>query len=350
MRILFCSHVFAPSVGGIETVSSILAEQFSRLGSTVTVVTNTPGEAVSVGYEIVRCPSLNKVRQLARNSDIVFQNNISMRTLVPLLSCRKPIVVAHQTWLTRTSGRRGWQDYLKLAALPMCHNIAISEAVAAALPIKSVVIGNPFDTGEFSGLQNSPRTKDIVFLGRLVSDKGCDLVLRSLSMLKTEGVCPSLSIIGDGPELPALRLLTVELGLSDQVVFLGSIREGRGREVAQHKIMVIPSRWAEPFGVVALEGVAAGCVVVASSAGGLPEAVGPCGILYPNGDVTAMASALDALLINPSLRQKLMSESARHLERFHPEAVAKKYLDVFRPLCAGSRILSGTITHPSTRP
>ena len=101
--------------------------------------------------------------------------------------------------------------------------------------------------------------------------------------------------------------------------------------------------------MVALEGVAAGCVVVASSAGGLPEAVGPCGILYPNGDVTAMASALDALLINPSLRQKLMSESARHLERFHPEAVAKKYLDVFRPLCAGSRILSGTITHPSTR-
>jgi glycosyltransferase involved in cell wall biosynthesis len=330
MKILFYSYAFAPSVGGIETVGGILAEQFVRLGSTVTVVTHTPGEPVSAGYEIVRRPSLGKLRQLAHNSTIVFQNNISLRTLLPLLFCRKPVVVAHHTWLTRANGRRSWQDYLKLAVLPMCHNISISKAVAETLPVKSVVIGNPFQTGEFMGLRDSPRTRDIVFMGRLVSDKGCDLLLLALSLLKGEGVCPTVSIIGDGAELPALKCMVDELGLSHQVVFLGAVREGRGREVARHRIMVIPSRWAEPFGVVALEGLAAGCVIAASSGGGLPEAVGPCGVLFPNGDVEAMASALKDLLTLPALREELISNSARHLRSFEPEFVAKKYLDVFQ--------------------
>jgi glycogen(starch) synthase len=308
----------------------MLADQCSRLGESVTLVTGTPGESFSGRYEIVRSPSLKRIQQLGRTTDIVFQNNISLKTLLPLLPNRKPVVICHQTWLTRTNGKRSWQDYLKLGILPICRNIAISNAMAASLPTKSVVIPNPFEIGEFTGAQDTPRTKDLVFLGRLVSDKGCDLALHALSLLKTEGLRPSLSIIGDGPELPALQRLTEALALSEQVSFLGSIREGRGREVARHKIMLVPSRWAEPFGVVALEGLAAGCAVVASSAGGLPEAVGPCGSLFPNGDAGAMAAAIKGLLTTPHLRERFRDQSAEHLERFKPEAVAEKYLSVFR--------------------
>jgi glycosyltransferase involved in cell wall biosynthesis len=332
MRILVCSHAFAPSIGGIETAASILAGQFIRAGAKVTVVTDTPGEGFSDAYEVIRRPSLKRLRQLGRDSDIIFQNNISLRTLVPLLSCRKPVVVAHQTWLTRTNGRRSWQDYMKLAVLPLCHNISISKAIGASLPAKSIVIGNPFESEEFSEFQDAPRTKDIVFLGRLVSDKGCDLVLRSLVILRNEGICPTLSVLGDGPELPALKRLCDELGLNTQVDFRGSIVKGRGREVSRHRIMVIPSMWAEPFGMVALEGLAAGCVVVASSAGGLPEAIGPCGILFPNGDASALAAALRDLITKPGLREELIAKSTQHLEGFKPEIVAGKYLDVFRSL------------------
>jgi glycosyltransferase involved in cell wall biosynthesis len=329
MRILLCSYVFAPNIGGIETVSRILAEQFSRLGSTVTVVTSTPGEQVAAAYEVVRRPSLGKLRRLARNADIIFQSNISLKTLLPLLFCRKPIVITHHGCITRADGRRGWREHFKLSLLRFCHNIAISNAVARALPVKSTVIGNPFEPDEFKDTEKADGTKDIVFLGRLVSDKGCDLVLRALALLKAEGICPSFSVIGDGPEMPALKRQTEALGLSDQVVFRGVMREGRGKEVAQHRIMVIPSIWAEPFGVVALEGIAAGCAIVASQAGGLPEAVGPCGILFPNGDVTALASALKELLTSDLLREELTSERGRHLERFQPETVARKYLEVF---------------------
>lgn len=329
MRILLCSHVFAPNVGGIETVSKILAEQFTRLGSDVTVVTSTPGDQVGTGYEVVRRPSLKTLRALARHSDIIFQSNISLQTLFPLLSLRKPIIITHHGWLTRPDGRRGWQDYVKRAVLPMCRNIAISQAVAASLPVESTVISNPFEADEFKDCGQGNRPKDLVFMGRLVSDKGCDLVLRSLAMLKAEGIYPTLSVIGDGPEMPALKRLTAELGLSAQVVFRGAIKEGRGKEVAQHKIMVVPSLWAEPFGLVALEGLAVGCVLVASSAGGLPEAVGPCGILFPNGDAEAMASAIKELLASATLREKFLLQSGRHLQHFQPETVARKYLGVF---------------------
>jgi glycosyltransferase involved in cell wall biosynthesis len=99
--------------------------------------------------------------------------------------------------------------------------------------------------------------------------------------------------------------------------------------------MVVPSIWAEPFGVVALEGLAAGCVLAASAKGGLPDAVGPCGLLFPNGDVKAMTAALKGLLTNSSLREKLMSERSSHLERFQPEAVAKRYHEVFESALHG---------------
>lgn len=329
-RLLILSYAFAPSVGGIETVGAILAEQFCRLGHTVNVVTSTPGDDISARYTVVRRPSFRKLRELGHNSDIIFQNNISLKLLLPLAFCGKPIVIGHQGPLRRPDGRRGWEEYLKLAVLPLCSHISNSEAIAATLPVKSVVIGNPFETVEFAGLGEGERSKDIVFMGRLVSEKGCDLLLRSLSLLKQEGICPSLSVIGDGPEMPSLKNTTAELGLSDQVQFLGTLREGRGREVARHKIMAVPSTYAEPFGVVALEGIASGCVVVASSAGGLPEAVGPCGMLFPNGDARALASALKDLLANPQVREKMTSQSARHLERFQPEAVAKSYLNVFQ--------------------
>jgi glycosyltransferase involved in cell wall biosynthesis len=329
MKILFCSYVFPPSIGGIETVSRILAEQFCRLGSTVTVVTHTPGEEMDEAYKVVRRPSLEKLRELENGSDIIFQSNISLKTLLPLFFARKPIVIAHHGRLTRVNGRRGWQDYLKRSLLLRCSNVAVSQMVAADLPIKSMVIEDPFESDEFTDPGNGLRDKDIVFLGRLVSDKGCDLALRALAILKQEGLHPSFTVIGDGPEMPALKQLTAELGLTDQVDFLGTIREGRGKIVARHRIMVVPSIWEEPFGVVALEGIAAGCAVVASRGGGLPEAVGPCGILFPNGDVEALARALKDLVTSSSLRDRLAAGRKHHLEHFQPEVVAKRYLEIF---------------------
>jgi len=335
MKILLCSYAFAPSVGGIETVSRILADEFCRLGSTVTIATYTPGPTMEGAHKVLRKPSFGQLCELARRSDVAWQNNISLQMLPPLMAARKPVVVTHQTWIARNDGSRGWQDRAKRAILPFLHNVAISRAVAASLPVKSEIIGNPFEPGEFQDLGSEFRTKDIVFMGRLVSAKGCDVALRSLAILKSEGMRPSITIIGDGDEAPRLKRMTAELGLGDQVTFLGAMREGRGREVARHRVLVAPSIWDEPFGVVALEGVAAGCVVVASSGGGLPDAVGPCGVLFPNGDAEALVAALKELLATAALREKLMADRSRHLEQFLPETVARRYLEVFESALRG---------------
>lgn len=330
MRILFCSHLFPPSVGGLETVSALLAEQFGRLGATVTVVTQTPGDdGERDHYRLVRRPSLLKLCGLARKSDIVFQSNISLRTVLPLLFCGKPIVIIHHGISARTDGSLGWQDRMKRAVFPCCVNLAISKAVADELAVNSTVVGNPFEAGEFRDAGDSARDKDIVFLGRLVSDKGCDVALRAVAILKNEGTCARFTVIGDGPEMPKLQRLSAELGIADQMDFLGIIREGRGRELARHKIMVIPSTWAEPFGVVALEGLAAGCVLAASNTGGLPEAVGRCGLLFPRGDPEALAAALRRLLTDGSLREALLAARCSHLVRFQPENVARRYIEIF---------------------
>ena len=95
MRILLCSHAFSPSIGGIETVSGLLAEEFSKAGAAVTVVTNTLGADSPANYAIFRRPGLTTLRSLGRGADVILQNNISLQTLLPLFSVRKPVVVAH---------------------------------------------------------------------------------------------------------------------------------------------------------------------------------------------------------------------------------------------------------------
>ena len=330
-HILICSLPFAPSIGGIETVSRIFAETFTKLGARVTVVTQTEGDSVHQ-FEVVRCPGRAKLVELGREADIILQNNISLPTLIPLLRFRKKIVITTHTWITRMDGSIGAQDRVKLLALRLVKNVAISSAIAKRLPVESKIIPNPVDVERFESFHMAHKSGDLVFMGRLVSDKGCDLLLKALASLKSKGNTPSLTIIGDGPERPKLERMTRELGIKGQVRFTGTLLEGRAEEVAKNKVLVVPSVWEEPFGLVAVEGIAAGCAVIASSKGGLPEAVGRCGLLFPNGDVERLAACIRDLLCNQDLRSQVLAHRRSHLQTFAPKRVAGAYLDLFREM------------------
>jgi len=296
----------------------------------VTVVTSTPGDNSETKYSVVRRPSFKELWALASETDIVFQNLISLRTLVPLILSGKPIVVTHQSWMRKHDGSRGLENLLKLLAVRLCRNVSISQAIADDLPVKSYIIGNPFDDSAFEASRTSDRPKDIIFMGRLVSYKGCDVLLRALGILRTKRIVPMVTIIGHGSEMESLKSLAEDLELSNSVSFLGAISAGRGEIVAQHQIMVVPSLWAEPFGIVALEGIASGCALVASAKGGLGETVGPCGLLFANGNFQELASVLERVLMDQELRQTLVSHGPKHLERFRPGFVSKQYLDLFQ--------------------
>ena len=333
MKILFSSYAYAPGVGGIETVSALLAREFVAAGHQVSLVTETPAQASSSDtFEVVRNPTLARLGKLVHWCDVVFQNNISLRHLVPALLLGKPVLLVHQTWIRNVAGELGSNSRIKRALLPRVKNVAISQAIASNIKVASEVIENPYDDRIFKINANIHRNRELIFVGRLVSDKGADVLLRALGILK---VPANLTIIGRGPEEQNLRALVRELALDQSVTFAGQKVGGELAELMNHhQVIVIPSRWPEPFGIVALEGIACGCIAVGSEQGGLSEAIGNCGITFRNGDSEELADRLGELLRNAKMREKFQAAAPVHLERFRAQTVAQRYLALLRELAA----------------
>ena len=317
MKILIYSPAFLPGIGGLEINTAKLAEQIRQAGHEVVVVTTTPRDGGDdPRYRIVRRPSRLELLRWTRWCDVFYQANVSLRGLWPLLLVRRPWVVSHHSWYCRSDGRVAWPDRLKRWLLRFAaSSIAVSQAVADDLATPSVVIPNSYRDDLFRLLAGVERTGDLVFVGRLVSDKGVDLLLDALARLREEGLRPHLTVVGDGPEAPRLREQAARLGLDGQVEFLGLRR--RGGELVEilnrHRILVVPSRYNEPFGIVALEAIACGCAVVGSAGGGLKDAIGPCGETFRNGDLDDLVRVLGRWLRHPELDATFREHREAHL-------------------------------------
>jgi glycosyltransferase involved in cell wall biosynthesis len=327
VKILLGSHHFSPSRGGIETVSSLLAREFVKSGHEVRVVTQTPGDG-DFAFAVIRRPGVFELFRQLRWCDVFLQNNISLRTLWPLLLVRRPLFIIHQTWMTNPDGTTGWQHRLKRFILRYATSFAISGPIERTLPAPSIRVGNPYDDEVFNDLPGEKRDRELIFVGRLVSDKGANLLLDAMKSLETK---PRLTIVGDGPERDALEKQAVDLQLETQVEFAGPrVGEELAKLLRRNEVLVVPSIWQEPFGIVALEGIACGCVVVGSVGGGLAEAIGACGVTFPNGDAPALAKAIDRLLADPAERDRLRRNAPSHLTRFTPRHIAAIYLEAMK--------------------
>jgi len=327
MKILLSSYAFSPSVGGIETVSGMLADEFVTAGHELKVVTLTPGDGlVAFPYEVIRCPGSLELIKLIGWSEVVLHVNISLHTGWPLLFKTKPWVISHHTWVPRNV-----RGFVKRRCTTTAHNISISQAVAQSLGVPSVVIPNPYDQELFQEPVDNIRDRDLIFVGRLVSQKGVDCALKALSLLKKTQLTPNFTVVGTGPEEPKLRQLTHEFGLENQVDFVGMKRGPElVRELTRHRILVVPTVIQEPFGVVALEGIACGCVVVGSSGGGLKDAIGPCGLTFPNNSAELLAVCLREMLTDPEKLNTYRLPAEAHLAGFTKPLIGQKYLDVMQ--------------------
>lgn len=338
MKILFTSNRFHPDIGGIESISDILARSFVSAGHSLRLVTQTPGDPHEdlrlFPFPVLRRPSCRELLASYRWSDAVFQNNLELRQIWPLLKCRRPLLIALHTWIRSTTGQRALLHRFKRLVLHAANYVvAVSDAIRADSFPSATVIGNPYRSQLFRLLPDIAKDKGIVFLGRLVSDKGIDLLLQAFAQLRPPGW--RLTIIGDGPERGPLERLTTELYISDSVKFSGALQgEPLVSELNRHELMVIPSRWREPFGLVALEGLACGCVVLASDGGGLPDAVGSAGLLFRRGDLADLTRRLRELTDNGDLRVQLRHQAPAHLVRFEEANVCSKYLELVESLPA----------------
>ncbi len=330
MKILIYSPLFYPSVGGLETVVSILAHEFVEQGHTVKLVSNVPTTDRKVfPFQVIRKPNPLKLLNLTQWCDIYFQGCVSLKGLWPLIFISKSLVITHQTWYRSPDGSMNWQNHLKHIVTHFATNISASHALAKSIPAPSNVIPNSYREDIFYEIPEIPRNQELVFLGRLVSDKGANLLLNALAQLKSMGLTPRLTIIGSGPEESKLRQQANDLEIVDQIDFAGiKVEYELVKLLNSHQIMVVPSIWDEPFGVVALEGIACGCVIVGSEGGGLKDAIGSCGVTFPNGDVQALTQTLFNLLKNPEQLANYRANSQAHLLVHQKSAVAKAYLEV----------------------
>ncbi len=342
VKIILLSKFFYPSLGGSETNAEILAREFSRIGHKVIVITHSMGNNLDVNglpfpFEVIRNPHWMKLIKLVRWCDVYFHNGINLRGAWPLLLYPRPWVIRHQVWLRSMDGSinriggnpHNWIVKLKHWVNKFAVSISISSAIAEHLKCPSTVIPNPYRDHLFRIIPEAEKKQELVFLGRLVSEKGVDILLESLAHLLESGLSPRLTIVGDGPEKEKLELKTKQLKIDHQVVFVGSkVGEELVHLLNQHQIMVLPSLYDEPFGVVALEGIACGCVVVGSEGGGLKDAIGSCGMTFPNGNVEQLTKILFNLLTYPEQLTTYRENVKSHLIRHTSEAVAQAYLKV----------------------
>jgi len=194
----------------------------------------------------------------------------------------------------------------------------------------------PFPRTSDPGLCEPRQPVRLLTVGRCDPIKGYEQLLQAVSRLRAYPI--RLTIVGDVEDDPAytdsLRRLTKDLGISGIVTFTGHLpRQGLVEHYSRSDIFVLPSLH-EGYGLVLAEAMSFGLPVVATNVGGIPEIVenGKTGLLVPPGQIGPLSSAIETLIREPGLCQKLGRSGKLRLERFNRP-------DVFREKAAG--LISG---------
>lgn len=178
----------------------------------------------------------------------------------------------------------------------------------------------------------------IGYVGRLVEEKGIDLLINAAATLAGDW---RLVIVGGGPERDALAALAAALGISDRVTFEPQVPSTEMPSLYPRlDALVLPSRtrpnWKEQFGRVLVEAMSSGVPVVGSSSGAIPDVIGSAGWIFPEGDTAALARHLSTLQTDLRLRAQLAAQGRqRVLDHFTHARVAAATAAVYRDVMGG---------------
>lgn len=328
MKIIIYTPAFLPKIGGLENMANMLAHELCNLKHDVSIITLTENLEVEqkTKFKIMRKPSIIAYWRAYCNCDLILFLNISLKGIWPIFLKKKPVFVNHGITYYNLDGSLDALEKLKLYFTKYVFNIYCSNFVKQSLPkARGMVIHNAYNQEIFKVLNEvAGRKKELIFVGRLVSDKGVDTLLGALFHLKKEGIKPSLSIVGSGPELLNLQKICTKYNLEDQVTFLGKvIGIDLAKKLNMHQILVVPSKWQEPFGLVALEGLACGCKVIISKHGGLKEAADNSAYLFINGDEISLCQAIKKSLTEIHIIDKPIDKN--HLRIHEAPYIAELY-------------------------
>jgi glycosyltransferase involved in cell wall biosynthesis len=252
----------------------------------------------------------------------------------PGKACLKNGCLTPQSWTVLMLQQKlwhYWQDAFDVVvALSQAMKIKLEEA--GIKPVKVVYNGVPLKSQLFT----LSKTPTVVYAGRLVPEKGVDILLRAFAQIKIRVPESQLLIAGDGAEKENLENLSHNLGLTNSVKWLGYLpQEEMEQKFEGAWVQVVPSQWAEPFGNVTTEAMMRGTAVIASAVGAQPEIVvdGVTGFLVSPGDVSALGNNLTLLLSNRQLATEMGQNGRDHaLNHFSEDRRNQRFLEIYEQL------------------
>ncbi len=370
MKLLFYSHYFAPSIGGVETIVMSLACGLAELRAEngtgefdVTLATQTPREDFNdsaLPFPVVRQPGFWQLMRLVRRADVVHLAGPSFFPMLFAWLTGKPFVVEHHTYqaicpnglLIHQPDRAVCPGHFQARSYAKClrcqaaevgkihglvkvltgfprlslvrraaTNIAVSEHVRhrLAVPRASVVyhgIDAPRESMVVSA-DSGGATKSICFavVGRFVREKGIRLFIEALAMLRQDGLKFKAKLIGDGPERANIEAQLKAAQLESMVKIAGYLsREELAAAVSDVSVVVMPSVWEETAGLAAIEQMMRGRLVLCSDIGGLAEIVDDVGLKFRAGNATALAACLRRAVADHGLIESFGGEAQKRAQ------------------------------------
>lgn len=193
----------------------------------------------------------------------------------------------------------------------------------------------------------APDEKIIFYVGRLVREKGVQVLLDAAPHILTYHPQTKFVIAGKGPFLEPLKRQAAALGIANRVYFTGYIDDDlRNNLYSWADVAVFPSLY-EPFGIVALEAMAARTPVVVADSGGLGEIVrhGEDGLLTYSGNSHSLAQNILAIIKQPKLSEKLKENAYRRvISEFNWNNIARQTTEVYRNVAEAHRRSHWTMT------
>ena len=354
MRIVIYSRPFPPTVGGMERFAETLARWLAADGHDVVALTSTPGAKGAAGYRVMQLGSLLEIGRIMRWAEVVHVNGLSARSIGWAISSGRRPVVTHQTYQALCPTGLAWAPSGSCSAGPRpgpCHvcpsrgafrvaaqrfaaraavSVFISRHQQARIGLPGRCIYNPVDVPpreEIPETETAPG--DVVaFAGRLVQEKGLDVLLRALSLVPDA----RLRVAGDGPMRESWERLAEDLGVASRTSFLGALPPAQVRALyAGSTLVCVPSLCPEAFGYAAAEAMAIGRPVVGLPSGALTELLDEDrGFLARMVSAPALAEQLQRGL-DDSDRRRTVGQSARSFSEQELDigVLGPKYLDAY---------------------
>jgi|GEM_PF-3203341 len=336
MKVVISTYTFLPDIGGVASVVANLAAAFCAMGHAVTVVTSTPEKVPdSHAYAVIRRPTPFQLIREYASADLLILSNLSLKLGYPLLFMRRSFALHHHSESAFHLSNSWWStDRLRKVLISRAAHFMTSAYVGRQSPYLDFTIAPPFASlDQFTADIIKPiySRADAVFVGRVEPEKGIEWLLQRWSEFREILGADKLHVVGSGS---ISLLLHQRYSGVPHVVFHGAQpRKETARIMGSCKYAFVPSLWAEPFGAVALEALAAEAIPIVSDRGGLPEAVPGFGHYFNPDDENSVLVALNAAKAdfdyqssNPEVRRDWQRRAQAHLAKFEPIPIAHKFI------------------------